>query len=99
MKQKIKLEFQKWFIVPKYEKKLKNLDNKLKDREHDLTKIQAKMYTYKNRCKKNRTTISDKNFQIEFLTKRDNSLQEIEQIFMKEPIDIEKLSKLVKRTK
>lgn len=83
----------------KPKRKLESKNMTIQNQAEDIHFLIGQQNGYKETCIDLERKLMEEQNKHNFLIERDNKLQKIEQIFMKEPIDLEKLSKLVKRTK
>lgn len=83
----------------KLKKKLENKDKTIQNQSEDIHFLIDEQNKYRNKCVELERKIKELKNQIKFLSERDNKLQEIEQIFLKEEVDLSKLSRIVDKTR
>lgn len=83
----------------KLKKRIENKDKIIQEQAEDIHYLILEQDKYKNKCIEFERKNNELKNKINFLAKRDSKLQEIEQLFLEEEINLSKLSRIVIKTR
>lgn len=100
MKNKIKTYIKdKIKTFKRLNKKIEDKNKIIQEQADTINFLIQEMNTYKEKCVEIERELKDEKSKNKFLIKRDNKLQEVEQLFNEKEVNLSKLSKIVKDTR
>lgn len=100
MKNKIKTYIKdKIKTFKKLNKKLEDKNKTIQEQADTINFLIQEMNTYKEKCVEVERELKEEKTKNKFLIKRENKLQEVEQLFNKKEVNLSKLSRIIKDTR